>query len=165
MKDVLIIRSAGFQQLDMNMKIIEETFNDYNIHMLTHEHGVKLAKKYKTLQNIYVYPYKEGFSFRNKVKELVNTRFDAVIIPVTNISAVGFFNVLFFSLSIKTRKRYICNLVSDIWEISTFEIFSIGIKNVLASSISFLLMIVLSIFTLFFLPLQLRAIRKKTNFN
>lgn len=116
MKELLIIRSASFQQLDLNLPEIKKKFPNYKISILTHEHGVKLAEKYEDIKQIYVYPYKDGFSIKRKVKKFNNKIFDALIVPVTNVSGAGFSNVLLFSLSIKAKKKYQCNVISEIKE-------------------------------------------------
>ncbi len=50
MKKLLIVRSASMQQLDNNLKAIINTFPDYEYHMLTHEHSVKLVEKYDVIK-------------------------------------------------------------------------------------------------------------------
>lgn len=161
MKEVLIIRSASFQQLDKNMEAIEKRYKGHKISMLTHEHGVKLAEKYKNIDKVYVYPYKDGFKYSQRVEELRDKEFETVIIPVTNISGAGFFNVLLFSLTVKAKKRVICNLVSDIWEISKPKIISTGIKNALISGLSRFISLICGVFVSILLPFKLRYIEKK----
>lgn len=116
MKELLIIRSASFQQLDLNLPEIKKKFPNYKISILTHEHGVKLAEKYEDIEQIYIYDYKDGFSIKRKVKKFQNKVFDALIVPVTNVSGAGFSNVFLFSLSIKAKKKYQCNVISEIKE-------------------------------------------------
>lgn len=116
MKELLIIRSASFQQLDLNLPEIKKKFPNYKISILTHEHGVKLAEKYEDIEQIYIYDYKDGFSIRRKVKKFQNKVFDVLIVPVTNVSGAGFSNVFLFSLSIKAKKKYQCNVISEIKE-------------------------------------------------
>lgn len=135
MKKLLIIRSVSFQQLDLNLPAIEKRYNDYDISILTHEHGVKLAEKYRNIKEIYVYPYKSGFKRGKKVKEFENIKFDVVIVPVTNMHGNGFFNVLKYALSINNDKIVICNVVSEFKEISKFfiykkEMLSLGFRIV-----------------------------------
>ncbi|WP_294182012.1 glycosyltransferase family 9 protein [uncultured Clostridium sp.] len=161
MKSILIIRSVSFQQLDLNLAAIKNKYPGYSIALLTHEHGVKLAQKYKDIDNIYIYPYKEGFKYGNKVKEIENKRFDIVIIPVTNISGVGFFNVLKYSKMVLADKRVLCNVVSDLREISDFQIYFMNVKSIVFKIISILLTVVVSIFTAIFLPFKLNRITKK----
>lgn len=113
MKKLLIIRSVSFQQLDTNLKTIKEEFPKHEIHLLTHEHGEKLAKKYKDIKKIWIYPYKQGFGYNKRCKELKKERFDDLIVPCTNLSGTGFMNVFLFSLTIPA-KRYWCNMISEI---------------------------------------------------
>lgn len=122
MKELLIIRSASFQQLDLNLPEIRKRFPNYTISILTHEHGVKLAEKYEDIKKIYVYPYKDGFSIKRKMKKFFNKTFDAIIVPVTNISGTGFSNVFLFTLSIKAKRKYQCNVISEIKEYTNIEI-------------------------------------------
>ncbi len=46
MKNILIIRSVSFQQLDLNLPAIKEKYSPCSISLLTHEHGVKLAEQF-----------------------------------------------------------------------------------------------------------------------
>ena len=117
MQEILIIRSASFQQLDKNLPEIIRRFPDCRISLLTHEHGVHPARKYKELNNIYVYPHTSSFHPRRRVPELNGKTFDAVIVLVANLSGSGFLNVLRFALTVRARRRYICNLVSDVREV------------------------------------------------
>ncbi|WP_286885380.1 hypothetical protein [Aneurinibacillus sp. UBA3580] len=161
MKTLLIIRSASMQQLDKNLVEIEKKFPGYEIHMLTHEHSVKLVEKYKSIKKVYVYPYKEGFQARNKVAELQGKAFDGILIPVTNITGAGFFNVLRFSLTLRAKQRFICNLVSDIWEVSPGRIRWMGIKNILMSAVSLLCAGVVGIAVVLLLPWKLKKLERK----
>ncbi|SHJ66837.1 glycosyltransferase family 9 protein [Paramaledivibacter caminithermalis] len=161
MKKLLIIRSISFQQLDMNIIEIKNKFPNHEIYLLTHEHGVSLAEKYKDIDRIIVYDYKESFKYRNKVESIRHEVFDAVIVPVNNISGLGFYNVLLYSLSIKAKKRYLCNLISDIKEISAFSILSLGLKNLIYSFFSFVLTLISTLFLILFLPLKLIQIERQ----
>lgn len=118
MKKLLIVRSVSLQQLDSNILKIKEYFKDYEIHMLTHEHSVKLVEKYQDVKKIWVYPYKKSFSYFDKMDE-IKEKYDAILLPVTNLSGSSFANVFLFGLSIKADKRYFSNLVADIKELKT----------------------------------------------
>lgn len=161
MKELLIIRSVSFQQLDKNLVAILERFPDHKINLLTHEHGVLLARKYKAIDQIYVYPHKEGFACRRKVKELKDRRFDTVIIPVTNLSGAGFVNVYLFSLSVNAKKRFVCNVVSEFREVSRTRILLMGVRNQLFSLFSILFTLVAGFFALLMLPLKLQQIQER----
>jgi hypothetical protein len=161
MKRLLIIRSASMQQLDKNLKTIIKKFPDYEYHMLTHEHSVKLVEKYDVIKKIIVYPYKESFSIKRKVPELKKETYDVVIIPVTNLTGSGFFNVFQFSLSLKAKKRVVCNLVSDLWDITPGRIRWMGIKHIMMSIISMVGVVVAGAFVLLLLPLKLKGLEKK----
>ncbi|MDK2789028.1 MAG: hypothetical protein PWP07_2273 [Epulopiscium sp.] len=138
-KRLLIIRSISFQQLDTNLIEIKKHFEGYEIHLLTHEHGKKLAEKYKDIDKIWIYPYKSGFHFKNKCEDLNKQFFDAIIIPVTNLSGTGFVNVFLFSLTIPAKQRYICNLVSDIKSISQGGIGWLWFRSGVYSLLSYIL--------------------------
>lgn len=122
-KNLLIIRSVSFQQLDLNLPEIQKAFPNYNISILTHAHGEKLAKKYSFIKKVYIYEYEGAFNKKNKVKSLSDTEWDAVLVPVTNISGESFLNVLAFGTSIKAKKYFMCNVVSEITELSSKKIF------------------------------------------
>ena len=160
MKNILIIRSVSFQQLDLNLPAIKEKYGECNISLLTHEHGVKLAEKYADINKIYVYPYKEGFNINKKVDELRNLKFDVVIVPVTNITGSGFFNVLKFSKSINAEERVICNVVSELKPFSMGNIYSLQLKNYFMNIIAFICTTILSPFALIALLLRLKKIEK-----
>jgi len=117
MREVLIIRSAGFQQLDKNLPEIVRRFPDSCISLLTHEHGVQPARRYREISHVHVYPHTAGFHPRRRVPELAGKPFDAVIVLVANLSGSGFLNVLRFALTIRAKRYYICNLVSEIREV------------------------------------------------
>ncbi|MED4601249.1 hypothetical protein P9314_11085 [Paenibacillus validus] len=161
LKNALIIRSASFQQLDKNFPAIEEALPDHRFQMLTHEHGVKLAEKYKLLSKIYVYPYKQSFSFWRPVQEFKDQKFDCVIVPVSNLTGAGFLNVLLFSLTINAKKRYICNLISDLRPVSMVSIIGMGARSLLISAISVLVTVLLAVPLTIGLPMMLRRLKKK----
>jgi hypothetical protein len=114
LKEILIIRSVSFQQLDKNLPVIRRAFAPCRISILTHQHGRVLAEKYGDLDRVYVYPFSGAFRWAKKIPDLPGRRFDAIIIPVSNLSGVGFLNVLLFSLGIQAQERWICNLRSDL---------------------------------------------------
>lgn len=161
MKEILIIRSVSFQQLDLNLPAIKEKYGDCKISLLTHEHGVKLAEKYSDIERIYVYPYKSGFSIANKVKKLDDIEFDVVVVPVTNINGGGFFNVLKFSKSIKAKSRAMCNVVSDITHFTMKDIYWREVKSFLMKFVSIIGTIIISPIILVMLLIKLKSIEKK----
>ena len=159
MKKLLIIRSVSFQQLDTNIVKIIEKFCDYEIHILTHEHGRVLAEKYRGIEKIWIYPYKSAFSFKSTCVDITGMTFDAVVIPVTNIGASGFQNVFMFALTIKSIKYYVCNLVSEIDEISKTRIIIHSFLKAIVMLFSCLLSI---LFVVVALPWLMIRLSKKT---
>jgi len=127
----LIVRSASFQQLDQNLPKIMEAFPQYHFNLLTHEHGVKLAEKYRDLNEIICYSFSESFSVFRREPKLNGVRYDAVIVPVSNLTGAGFLNVFFFSFSIKAKKRYICNMVSEVSPLRSSAVVGKGILSFL----------------------------------
>lgn len=161
MKNILIIRSVSFQQLDLNLPAIKKQYDPCKISLLTHEHGVKLAAKYSDLEHIYIYPYKNGFNMADKVKELSDINFDVVVVPVTNINGGGFFNVLKYSKSINAKERVICNVISEIKSFTIGKIYWMEFKTAIMQSISFLGTLVVSPLVVVILLLKLKGIEKK----
>jgi len=161
MKNILIIRSVSFQQLDLNLPAIKEKYGECKISLLTHEHGVKLAEKYSDIEKIYVYPYKDGFNIVNAVNELSNINFDVVVVPVTNINGGGFFNVLKFSKSINAKERVICNVISNISSFTMGDIYLLEIRSFLMKVISILATAIISPIVLIVLLFKLKFIEKK----
>ncbi|UJF33202.1 hypothetical protein [Paenibacillus hexagrammi] len=161
-KSALIVRSASFQQLDKNLPELEAFFPEHEFSMLTHEHGVQLAEKYKVIKHIYVYPYKASFSYWRKFKAANLPSVDAVIVPVANITGAGFFNVLLFSLSIRAKKRYLCNMISEIKEFSVVSVLLEGVLNLLYKLLAALFSLLVMIPTVLLLLVFLKKIDKKT---
>lgn len=145
MKELLIVRSVSFQQLDLNLPKIRSKFPNYNLNILTHAHGVKLAEKYDDINQIYIYDYKESFNFKHKSKSLKDKKFDILIIPVSNITGAGFANVFSFALTIKSKKKYMCNLVSDIKYISNLNIITKVIINFIYKGLAYILTFILAL--------------------
>lgn len=113
-KRVLIVRSASFQQLDNNLAAILAHFKDWDLHLLTHEHGRRLAEKYKDFSAILVYPYPGPFQRNAAIPDLPSRKYDAVLVLVANLSGAGFANVFDFASSLGAAGLYRCNLVGDI---------------------------------------------------
>jgi hypothetical protein len=158
MKELLIIRSVSFQQLDLNLPEIKNRFKDYKISLLTHEHGVKLAEKYNDINNIYVYPYRGSFNKNNTVQAINNKTFDAVIVPVTNITGYGFLNVLSYGSSLKCKDCYMCNVVSNFESISKYTIITKQILSRIYKFTAVFLSIPIILFAAAFLPFKLKKL-------
>lgn len=162
MKKLLIIRSVSFQQLDLNLPEIKKRFPDYEISLLTHAHGVALAEKYQDIAKVYVYDYTGGFSVKNKVLDLEGKSFDALLVPVTNLTGCGFLNVLAFGTKIKSREYYMCNVVSEITKTGRAKVFwkrcLEGIQKVLA----FLLAIPCAVIGIGGLLINLKGMKKSS---
>lgn len=158
MKKLLIVRSVSFQQLDLNLPEIKKQFPDYKIHLLTHEHGVKLAEKYETIEGIYIYPYVGSFNKKNKIEALNKEQFDAIIIPVTNITGVGFLNVLSYGLSLRSKKYYRCNMISEFKEMNKGYIFFKVLESGLYKLVAALLSLPIILLSLCVLPFKLKTL-------
>ncbi len=161
MREVLIIRSVSFQQLDHNLPVIQEHFTGARFTLLTHEHGVKLAEKYSGIDRVIPYTHREGFSYVHQAERLKGISFDDVIIPVGNESGYGFYNVMLFSLSIKARQRWICNLRSELTLISVLDILLTGLRNTLYKVLSLCATSLLFIVSILVIPLLLINIKVK----
>lgn len=125
-KTILIIRSVSFQQLDKNLTEIVKRFptTEYEYHLLTHGHGLAQAETYTVLTEAIDYDSRQNFSYFHIPPPLKHKNrhttppYEAIIVPVTNKTGVGFLNVLTMVLRIPSHTIYICNLVSEIQEIS-----------------------------------------------
>jgi ADP-heptose:LPS heptosyltransferase len=160
-KRLLIIRSASFQQLDQNLPEILKAFPGYSIHMLTHAHGLEAASKYSSIDKIYTYPYKDSFSRKRKPPEEMKSRsFDVVIVPVSNRTGAGFLNVQLFSLTIKAKKRYLCNMISEFKEILPGFLIAKYVQNKLFSILALMLTFLISIPILLLIPWRLKRLEK-----
>jgi hypothetical protein len=160
-RQVLLIRSASFQQLDRNLPELEKAFPNHEFNMLTHEHGVESARRYGLLKHVYAYPYKESFDYCRKPVGLPEERFDSVIVPVSNLTGAGFMNVLLFSLRIPARKRYLCNMASEIREITAFSILAQGAMDAVYKAAALLLTFALMLPASLLLSPFLMCVRKR----
>jgi hypothetical protein len=113
--EILIIRSASTQQLDLNLPAVKDRFAGAKLSVLTHEHGVKPMEKYADIDRVYVYNHKSEFRFDKKAQAL-DRRFDAVIVQTTNASGSGYLNVLLFALTVPAKKIYTCDQNSRLTE-------------------------------------------------
>jgi hypothetical protein len=153
-KNILIIRSVSFQQLDKNLNAVVKHFpgDEYCFHLLTHSHGVERAQTYEALSGIIDYNSRRNFSFfhvpdfqrterqktednhgenengknengKNENRINKNRRYEAVVVPVSNMTGVGFLNVIAMTLRIPAESVYICNMNSEMLRISKTRIF------------------------------------------
>jgi len=152
---ILVIRSVSFQQLDKNIKEIVKQFPGHEIHLLTHSHGITGAKSYTSIANIIDYGSRKNFSMFHIPTELKNFKkesndlYEAVVVPVTNLSGAGFLNVFLMSLRIPSRSIWGCNLVSKLWKIQAKTIALKAFKAIFSLIISAVLTIP---FLILFLP-------------
>lgn len=161
MKELLVIRSVSFQQLDLNLVEIQKKFPGYRISLLTHEHGVRLAEKYNNIDQIYVYPYGGAFNRKYKVLELESKSFDAIIIPVTNITGYSFLNVLSFGLGIRAKNYYMCNVISEIQEITRMKITMKRIKGNVYKVLAAILATPIILVSLVCLPFKFKSLERE----
>ncbi len=122
MPDILIIRSVSYQQLDKALPVIRQTYPGNRIHLLTHEHGAAQGRAMPGIDEVHVYPYRGGFNWRHPAPQLRGKLFDAVFIPVTNLTGAGFSNVMIYALTLKTGRRLMCNVRSELSERTTLHI-------------------------------------------
>ena len=161
MKEVLIVRSASFQQLDNSLPRVQDQFPGARISLLTHEQGMRLANKYDSIQEVIPYRYKAGFSFLRPATDIQNKNYDVVIVPVSNLSGSGFYNVLFFSVTIKAKERWMCNLISEFLMVSVSGLIFLGIKNALFRLLSIIGSVLLVIPYILFLSVTSLTIGRK----
>ena len=145
-KKILIIRSISMQQLDNLMSKLYTEYPEDDLYILTHSHAIKRCEKYKNITEIIDYERINNFSIFHIPKNINEHDFDIIIIPVTNISGVGFFNVFLMSLRIKSKKLFLYNLQSKKKERKKREIIFNFFKSILFSTISIFVTIILSPF-------------------
>ena len=154
---VLIIRSVSFQQLDQNLVAIEKQFplDKFELHLLTHGHGMERARTYRALSGIFDYEHRGNFSLFNVPAILKEIVFNSVIVPVTNKTGLGFLNVLALAARIHTRKILLCNMVSELREISRTDILWQGFKSILFSLLAGLVTVLMAVVTAPYLLIRL----------
>jgi hypothetical protein len=122
LKNILIIRSVSFQQLDQNLAALVKSFPpaEHEFHLLTHGHGMERARTYDALSVIIDYQSRKNFSVFHIPPSLSKRTlkkgesYEAIIVPVTNKTGLGFLNVLAMTLRIPSKTIYICNMVSEL---------------------------------------------------
>lgn len=117
MRRLLIIRSASFQQLDKNLASIRARFPAHEIHLLTHEHGRRLAEKYAVVDRVLIYPKEGPFSAVGGSTGLTQGNYEDLVVLVSNLSGAGFTNVFEFAAALPGDHIHQCNLVGEIREI------------------------------------------------
>ncbi|MCG6552233.1 MAG: hypothetical protein L7F77_07890 [Candidatus Magnetominusculus sp. LBB02] len=132
-KRILVIRCTNLQHLDKVFQRLRAEFPGAATALLTHRHGALQAADYT--ETVIVYPYTENYGFYRGYKPLNDMNFDAVVVPVGNVSGSGFLNVFLFSLTIKTGQRLMCNLPLELKPISKVKIIAMAIRNGLYTAI------------------------------
>ncbi len=149
MRKYLIIRSVSFQLLDRQLPEIMKYFGENEeYHLLTHSHSIDRAEKYEKFSKIIDYEKKEDFGFGKIPESLKGKEYDAIIIPLSNLSGAGFLNVFLLSLRIKSKSIFIINSQGKIKRLKKSKI-------IIKAFFSFINSIISSLLTLMFSPLLL----------
>ena len=152
MKKYLIIRSVSFQLLDRQLpKILKHFGEKEEYDLLTHSHSINRAEKYEKFSEIIDYKTKGDFSFWKIPESLKDKVYDAVIVPLSNLSGAGFLNVFLLSLRIKSKSIFIINSQGKIKRLKKSKIIIKAIFSLINSVISSLLTLIFSPFLLIFL--------------
>lgn len=164
---VLIIRSVSFQQLDQNLAAIVKEFppESFQLHLLTHRHGMERAQTYDALSNIIDYEHRGNFTLFHLPSTLKKTGYDTVIVPVTNKTGLGFLNVLALAFRIRSMRIMVCNMVSELRQVSRASILLRGVKAVLFSLIAGLGTLVVGVVLSPYLLIRLVLAKKRKNTN
>jgi hypothetical protein len=133
-KNILVIRCTNLQHLDKVFMKLKAEFPGARAALLTHRHGALQAEAYT--ETVVVYPYTENYGFLRSLKSLDDMNFDAVVIPVGNISGSGFLNVFMFALTIKAASRFTCNLALALTPLSKTKIIALLLRNGIYTAIS-----------------------------
>lgn len=127
MKNILVIRCTNLQHLDKVFSKLRAEFPDAKTALLTHRHGALQAADYT--ETVIVYPYTENYGFLRRLKPLNDMNFDAIVVPVGNVSGSGFLNVFLFTLTIKAASRFMCNLPLELKSLSRLKIIGLMLRN------------------------------------
>lgn len=160
---VLIIRSVSFQQLDQNLAAIVKEFpsESFELHLLTHGHGMERAHTYQALSTIFDYERRGNFTFFYLPSALKKQTYDTVIVPVTNKTGLGFLNVLALAYRIRSKRIIICNMVSEFRQVSRPGILLRGIKALLFSLLAGLGTVLVGVVLSPYLLIRLMFARKR----
>ncbi|MBF0486718.1 MAG: hypothetical protein HQK98_01025 [Nitrospirae bacterium] len=142
MRNILVIRCTNLQHLDKVFKRLRAEFPDAKTTLLTHRHGAAQAASYT--EAVVVYPYTKNYGFFRGMKSLSEMNFDAVVIPVGNISGSGFLNVFLFTLTIKAALRFTCNSALELKPLPKRKIIALLFRNILYTTTSAMLTTVVS---------------------
>ncbi|MEO5359109.1 MAG: hypothetical protein H7843_01535 [Nitrospirota bacterium] len=126
-KNILVIRCTNLQHLDKVFSKLRTEFPGAKTALLTHRHGALQAADYT--DTVIVYPYTENYGYLRRVKSLNDMNFDAIVVPVGNVSGSGFLNVFLFTLTIKARSRFMCNLPLELKPMSRVKIIGLMLRN------------------------------------
>jgi len=113
-RKVLILRSVSLQQLDQNLPAVQAAFPGAEFHLLTHPHAVAECHKVPGLAQVIPLPSAAPFSPFRLPGGIRRQGYATVVVPVSNISGVGFANVFLTALASGAQDIYRCNLVSEI---------------------------------------------------
>ncbi|MBF0515909.1 MAG: hypothetical protein HQK97_02155 [Nitrospirae bacterium] len=133
-KHILVIRCTNLQHLDKVFSKLRAEFPGAAITLLTHRHGAAAAADYT--DSVVVYPYTENYGFFRSLKSLDSMNFDAIVVPVGNVSGSGFLNVFLFTLTIKAGARFMCNLPLELIPLSRLNIISLMLRNTVYTAAS-----------------------------
>jgi hypothetical protein len=117
---VLVIRSVSFQQLDLGLESIRAQFPGCAIDVLTHEHGKVPAESYACVSSAIVYPERGPFR-RGGWAPPGDSAWDAVVVPVANVTGAGFDNVFDLATSLAPAV-YRCNVAGEIAALSSADL-------------------------------------------
>lgn len=113
-RKVLILRSVSLQQLDQNLPAIQAAFPGAEFHLLTHPHAIAECRKVPGLAKVIPLASAASFSPFRLPRRIRRERYAAAVVPVSNLSGVGFANVFLTALASGAQDIYRCNLVSEI---------------------------------------------------
>ena len=159
MKDLLLIRSVGIQQLDRVLPAVRAAFPEHRGHLLTHPHAQALVAHFQGIHAVHPYPRPGPFSFWH-ARGIPAQAFDVVLVPVSNTSGAGFTNVLLFSLAVKGRKRVLCNLALEFQPLSRAKILRRVGRELFISGVARVVSWPIRVLIRLFLPWMLRRLER-----
>lgn len=160
-KRLLIVRSVSFQQLDLLLPVLSAAYPRHELHLLTHLHGVAIAKTYPQLSIVHGYPYRERFRFGRSLSGLFDGEFDAVVVPVANAGGGGYFNVLLFSFGLPARRRLICLPDGELSELTAVGLAGRVLRQAVLVPLAALLALPMVVAASVALPMRLWAMRSR----
>lgn len=132
--NALLVRSTSLQHTALVLDKLKIRFQTIRLDILTHTHAVESLKSLTGVREIIKFPYKGSFGGSRLYtgslsKILINKKYDLVVVPVENISGIGYENVIAMAAGIRPLKIAVCNKAGEISVMSRLDVWWFLLKG------------------------------------